>query len=101
MPDLPKGHPDFLAAYVASTRASWRRMLDDIDARYGDGRMVDLEPRHVRQDLARLAPIPANNRLKVWRALGRWWYDSGLVEANPTAGWTAQGPENGRPHTVD
>ncbi len=124
MPDLPKSHPDFLAAYIAamngeapanpahrtaktgtisagilayrkgdhyltraaSTRSVWLRMLEDIDGRYGAARLADLAPRHIRQDLARLAPIPANNRLKVWRALGRWWVSAGLLEVNPTAG---------------
>lgn len=68
---------------AASTRAVWRRMLEDIEVRYGKAKLADLRSTHIRKDLARLKPHPANNRLKVWRALGRWWVDDGLLEEDP------------------
>lgn len=74
---------DEFLARAASTREVWRRMLEKIETDYGTGRMADLRSRHIRTDLARLDPHPANNRLKVWRALGRWWVDAGLIEDDP------------------
>lgn len=75
---------DHFLGLASSTRAVWRRMIEDIEARYGEGRLSDLLPRHIRQDLARLPPHPANNRLKVWRAVGRWCVDAGLIDSDPT-----------------
>ena len=74
---------DHFLTIAPSTRERWRRMLEDIATRYGVARLVDLEPKHIRKDLARLDPHPANNRLKVWRALGRWWVDAGLLDTDP------------------
>lgn len=74
---------DVYLALAASTRAYTRRAVEDIEARYGLAPLDDLRPRHIRQDLAPMGPHPANNRLKVWRALGRWWLDAGLIEADP------------------
>lgn len=68
-----------------STRAVWRRMIDDIRTRYGSGRLADLRTNHIRADLARLGPHPANNRLKVWRAMSKWWLEVGLVKTNEAA----------------
>ena len=66
-----------------ATRANWRRAAEDIRQRYGVGRLVDLRPQHIRQDLAPRDPHPANNRLKVWRAMGRFWVDAGMIETDP------------------
>lgn len=66
-----------------STRATWRRALESIKEKYAAGPMRDLRSRHIRQDLAKLAPHPANARLKVWRGLCRWWVDAGLIEVDP------------------
>lgn len=74
------------AAAAPATRALWRRAMDDIRARYGYGRLDDLEPKHIRADLARLTPNPATTRLKAWRAAARWWVDVGMIDANPTEG---------------
>ena len=74
---------DAFLARAESTRAVWRRMLEKIEADYSVGRLAELRPRHIRADLARLEPHPANNRLKVWRALGRFWVDAGLIETDP------------------
>jgi integrase len=74
---------DAFMARATSTRATWRRMAEDIEARYAKGKLDDLRPKHIRADLARLKPHPANNRLKLWRALGRWWVDAGLLDTDP------------------
>lgn len=73
---------DAYLGLAVSTRGVWRRYLDDIRARYGRGTIATLEPKHIRQDLARFAAHPANNRLKVWRSLCKWWFSSGLAESN-------------------
>ncbi len=49
----------------------------------GRAMLCDLEPRHIRRDLARYNPHPANNRLKTWPSFGRWCLDTGLVETDP------------------
>lgn len=80
----------FLAssAYTAkseATRAVWRRMLDDIRKRYGAALSKDLQPKHIVADLSGRGPHPANNRLKVWRALCRWWKKVHMIPTNPAA----------------
>lgn len=67
----------------ASTRARWVKMAEEIEAIGGRGKLTDLQPKHIRQHLQRYGPHAANNRLKVWRALGRWWVDAGLLDADP------------------
>ncbi|PWE32743.1 hypothetical protein DDZ14_08325 [Maritimibacter sp. 55A14] len=73
-----------------STRAVWRRLLDDISIRYGTARLADLEARHIKADLARLPPHPSNNRRKVWRALCAWCAEAGLLVTNPATGVPAR-----------
>ncbi|MBY5974880.1 tyrosine-type recombinase/integrase [Ferrimonas balearica] len=75
---------DHFLGLASSTRGTRRRMIEDIEALYGRGVLADLLPRHIRQDLARLPPHPANNRLRVWRAFGRWCVDAGLIDADPS-----------------
>lgn len=74
---------DVFMALAPSTRGVWRRYLDDIRQRYGRATMETLQPKYIRQDLALFAAHPANNRLKVWRGLCKWWLDAGLIEENP------------------
>lgn len=74
---------DHYLTRAASTRAAWRRILEKIEAEYGQAMLEDLLPRHIRKDLAKLPPHPANNRLKAWRALGKWWVNAGLLDVNP------------------
>lgn len=74
---------DHYMALAASTRATRARIMEDIRDRYGRAPLAKMEPRHIRQDLARLDPHPANNRLRAWRALGRWWVDAGLIDTDP------------------
>lgn len=66
-----------------STRAVWRRYLDDLRLRYGSGQIADLRPRHIRAALAQFGAHEANNRLKAWRALCRWAVDVGMIEHDP------------------
>lgn len=73
---------DHYLTRAASTRAVWRRMLDDMAQRYGKGSIAALEPRHIRADLHRLPAHPANNRLKVWRALARFCVHAGIRETD-------------------
>lgn len=75
---------DHFLGLAPSTRGVWRRMIEDMEERYGRGTLADLLPRHIRQDLAPLQPHPANNRLKVWRAFGRWSVDAGLIDTDPS-----------------
>lgn len=74
---------DTFLALAPSTRALWRRGLEDIEARYGKGRFDDLQTRHIRKDLSRLDPHPANTRRKMWRGLCRWAEDAGLIAEDP------------------
>lgn len=74
---------DHYLTRAASTRAVWRRILEKIEAEAGGAMLKDLQPRHIRRDLARLEPHPANNRLKVWRSLCKWAVDAGLIDSDP------------------
>lgn len=82
---------DVYLQLAASSREGRRRICDKIREDYGPLRLSGLMPRHIRKDLARFDPHPANNRLKVWRALGRWWVDRGLLDVDPA--------RDVRPHT--
>lgn len=68
---------------ASSTRARWRSFAEEFEAFFAAARLGDLEPRHIRLYLAKFDPHPANNRLKLWRALGRWWVDAGLIDTDP------------------
>lgn len=68
---------------ATSTRARWTSFAEEIETRLGPAKLTDLEPRHIRKYLAAFGPHAKNNRLKLWRALGRWWVDSGLLDADP------------------
>lgn len=81
---------DHYMTRAASTRAQWRRILEKIETDYGAAMLKDLMPRHIRKDLASLKPHPANNRLKVWRALGKWWVNAGLIDVDPARDVTAR-----------
>lgn len=74
---------DFYRTRADSTREGWRRTLADFEGKYAKARLSDLQPKHIRQDLSPLKPNPANNRLKVWRALCKWSVADGLIESDP------------------
>jgi len=75
---------DHYLSRAQSTRMQWRRILGKIGEKYGHVAFAPLNAQHIRADLAPLDPHPANNRLKVWRALCRWSLDAGLVKSDPT-----------------
>jgi len=74
---------DHYLTRAASTRDSWRRIAEKLIADYASGKLTDLRPKHIAIDIRALPPHPANNRLKLWRAMGRWWVDAGLLETDP------------------
>ena len=50
---------------------------------FAKAKLSDLETRHIRKYLSKFDPHPANNRLKVWRALCKWSVDAGLIDSDP------------------
>ncbi len=66
-----------------STRALERRFSKEIVQRYGAGTMTTLKTQHIRIALSKFEAHPANNRLRLWRALGRFWVDRGFIENDP------------------
>lgn len=75
------------AALASGTQDVRRRILRHIQASpLGQkGMFADLEARHIRADLAKLDPVPANSRLKVWRALCNWAEGDGIVATGHNA----------------
>lgn len=65
-----------------SSKERWRSRCDDIRNRVGDAPLEELTARHIKKDLARFDGHAANNRLKVWRSLCRFWDQHGMVETN-------------------
>lgn len=74
---------DSYLSRAASTRARWRAFAEEFEGFFATAQLADLRPQHIRKYLARFGPHPANNRLKLWRAMGRWWVDVGLLDADP------------------
>lgn len=68
---------------AASSRQVWRRIAEKIKQDYGSATLATLQPKHIRMDLAQFAAHPANNRLKIWRAMCRHWVEVGLIDTNP------------------
>lgn len=66
-------------------KAHWRGALDKIRKNYGHAMLKDLRAVHIQKDLAGMKPHPANNRLKVWRAVCGWWKDQMMISDNPAA----------------
>ncbi|SMR82061.1 Site-specific recombinase XerD [Aliiroseovarius halocynthiae] len=63
---------DSFAALSDGTRASRRRILDEIRQNHGKGLVRDLRTKHVEAALGKFSGHARNNRLKVWRAFGKW-----------------------------
>lgn len=71
---------------AASTRAYMRRNLEAIRATWGTARAADLQSKHIRADLAKLSPNPANMRLRAWKALCKWAFnEAALMDSDPAA----------------
>jgi integrase len=77
------------AAYqnlAESTRAYIRRNLDAIRTTWGDAPAADLDARHIRFDLSKLDPNPANMRLRAWKAMCKWAFqEAALLDKDPAA----------------
>lgn len=73
---------DYLAR-ATSTRSRWKNFAEEFESFFAKAKLEDLRSQHIRKYLARFTPHPANNRLRVWRAMGRWWVDAGLIEEDP------------------
>lgn len=74
---------DHFLSLAPLTREQWRRILTKMRRDVKSAMLADLRARHIRKDLMRLEAHAANSRRKVWRALGRWWLDAGLVDDDP------------------
>ncbi len=66
---------DSFAALSNETRSSRRRMLDEIRRNHGKGLVRELRTKHVESTLKKFSGHARNNRLKVWRAFGKWLND--------------------------
>ncbi|MEJ6389820.1 tyrosine-type recombinase/integrase [Gymnodinialimonas ulvae] len=71
---------DSFAALSNETRSSRRRMLDEIRRNHGTGLVRDLRTKHVEAALSKFSGHARNNRLKVWRAFGKWLEDVYKIE---------------------
>lgn len=67
---------------ATSTRELWRRHADAIRTAYGAGELDTLRARHIRLDIAGMAPNPAIARLKIWRSMCKFWAQKGMIEVN-------------------
>jgi len=74
---------DIYLAKADSTRQVERRFADEIMEKYGRGTLATLRAKHIRLALADHDAHPANNRLRLWRAMGRFWVDRGLIDVDP------------------
>lgn len=74
---------DTHAAKATSTRTLERRFGQEIAADYGNGTMASLRSKHIRTALSKYDAHPANNRLRTWRALGKFWTERGFIEDDP------------------
>lgn len=66
---------DSFAALSDGTRSARRRILDEIRRNHGKGLVRDLRTKHVESALKKYSGHARNNRLKVWRAFGKWLKD--------------------------
>lgn len=62
------------------TRSSRRRLLDEIRRNHGTGFVRDLQSKHVEAALQKFSGHARNNRLKVWRGLGKWLADAYKID---------------------
>lgn len=74
---------DIHLSKAMSTRQLERRFADEIMTRYGRGTLATLRAKHIRLALSEFESHAANNRLRLWRALGKFWVDRGLTDTDP------------------
>lgn len=81
------GSSDFLRL-KPSTQRTYRGTFDRYRDKYGDNPVALLEPRHIRNQMDKLAdrPTSANGMLKVLRAVMRFAVERGFVRTDPTFG---------------
>ncbi len=65
------------------TRDDRRRIYEKLEADYGTAKVPQIEPKHIRIDLSKHKPNPANNCLKCWRALMSWLIERGAIDIDP------------------
>lgn len=73
-------------AFSRSYQSIIRRGLDHIRTEHAGLPFSGLRQHHIKADLSRLDPNPANARLKAWRFLCAAAVDAGLIRENPSAG---------------
>lgn len=76
---------DAWKALARGTQEVRRRILRHIVAARGAAQVAGLQTQHIRADLKGMAPVPANSRLKVWRALLAFAVEEEAIEHNPAA----------------
>lgn len=79
--------PDFRTKSTGY-QAILRRHILVIDAMAGTSVARHLQPKHLKADIARLAPADGQSRFKTWRALAKFGLDVGYLTEDPTAGLT-------------
>lgn len=75
-----------LAGYSPTYRSLLIRNGEAIVTAYGEAPISGLMPHHVRADLTKLPPHPANARLKTWRLLCGFAHDVGMTKQVATDG---------------
>ena len=67
---------------ASSSKERWRTRCDTIRQFYGSAVLDDLTARHIKKDLSEFEGHSANNRLKVWRSLCKFWDQQGMIDIN-------------------
>ncbi|SCX89336.1 tyrosine-type recombinase/integrase [Paracoccus tibetensis] len=70
---------------ASSTKDQRRRHLSRIADVWGSAKLADLRAAHIEADIGKLAPHPANNRLKTWRGLLSWSRETRAISKDPSA----------------
>ncbi|MDE0590456.1 tyrosine-type recombinase/integrase [Halocynthiibacter sp. C4] len=74
---------DNFNALAPSSQQLWRRISLKLREAYGHAPLTGLQSQHIRADISKFTPHPANSRLKVWRSLCAYWHEFGLIPTNP------------------
>ena len=78
-------HSLAFSALAKGTRENWARIVKHIVKDRGAARVGGLRERHIRADLEGMAPVPANHRLKVWRAMLGFAVEQRIIPQSPAA----------------
>ncbi len=74
---------DFLNGLRSSTRGNRRPILSDIGEKYGYVPFRKIETQHIKFDLTKFDPHPANNRLRAWKGFYKWADATGEIAVDP------------------